>query len=68
MSIHDDPTFTGLCSDCKRSIVVGTRCPKCALKSLVRADLARLRAEHGVRCVCIRCLVARGEARRSCLL
>lgn len=67
MSEHDAPTFTGLCTDCRCSIVIGTRCPDCGVKSLLRADARRrsrqrLLAAHG-NCYCGHCLIARGEER-----
>lgn len=68
MSEHDLPTFTGNCETCRAPIVVGTRCPPCAVESLLRADSRRaerrrLIAEHGPKCPCGGCLRARGEER-----
>lgn len=65
MSEHDCETFSGLCQDCGAVICVGSRCVPCATKSLVRADLARLRAEHGPACGCLSCIKARASVRSA---
>jgi len=50
-----------VCIDCPTSIVIGTRCPSCAAKRLAR--VVELRNDHGQRCTCLSCVVARSEAR-----
>ena len=65
MSEHDSPTFTGLCSDCEKDIVIGTRCPPCGVKSLLAADLQTLVEEHGPACCCMTCVRARARLRSA---